>query len=55
MDRTPSVIEADIGSIRGHIGLSQALLGTVRRPVAEHSRGSLIDHDISHTATTSSS
>lgn len=49
MKITVSVIKADIGSIGGHIAPSQKLLETVRRHVAEHGQGLLVDHYVSHT------
>jgi fructose 1,6-bisphosphate aldolase/phosphatase len=49
MKLTLSVIKADIGSIGGHIAPSAHLLETVRRHVAEHGQGLLIDHYIGHT------
>ena len=49
MKITLSVIKADIGSIGGHIAPSAKLLETVCNHVAEHGKGLLIDHAISHT------
>jgi fructose 1,6-bisphosphate aldolase/phosphatase len=49
MKITLSVIKADIGSIGGHIAPSARLLDAVRGHVAEHGRGLLVDHRISHT------
>jgi fructose 1,6-bisphosphate aldolase/phosphatase len=49
MQITLSVIKADIGSIGGHIAPSHALVDTVRRHVAEHGAGVLLDSYISHT------
>ena len=49
MKTTLSVLKADIGSIGGHICPSQALIDRVRDFVKQHSKGVIIDFDISHT------
>lgn len=49
MKMTLSIIKADIGSIGGHIAPSRELLASVRRHIAQHGEGLIVDHAISHT------
>ena len=46
---TLSVINADMGSIGGHIAPSRSLLETVGAQIAERGRELIIDHCASHT------
>src|SRR5512144_2793954 len=49
MKLTISVIKADIGSVGGHTTPSAQLLFTIRKAVAAHRAGLLIDHYVSAT------
>lgn len=48
MQITLTAIKADTGSVGGHIGLRRKLLKRVREYIKQHTKGILIDFEVSH-------